>query len=88
MKYLSRVAELGCVLCRRIGFEDTPAEIHHIRDGQGMAQRSSDYLAIPLCREHHRGDSGVHGLGTGRFERRYKLTELDLLADVIRELTR
>jgi len=60
-KYMSRVAELGCSLCQVIGYGPTPAEVHHLREGVGMAQRNSDFLAIPLCPEHHRGASGVHG---------------------------
>ena len=34
-QYLGRVAELGCVLCRRLGLGETPAEIHHARTGTG-----------------------------------------------------
>ena len=84
----SRVAAIGCILCRRLGYGETPASLHHIREGQGMSQRASDYLVIPLCREHHQGDTGFHGLGEREFERRYKTTELDLLADVIAILAR
>lgn len=79
-RHLSRVAGLGCILCRSLGIPDTPAEIHHLREGQGAAQRGSDWLAVPLCPEHHRGGSGVHGLGVRGFAARYKLDELDLLA--------
>jgi len=78
-KRLSRLAELGCILCWHLGFRDTPAQIHHLREGMGMGQRNSDDRAIPLCYEHHQGDSGYHGLGKRAFEERYKLTELDLL---------
>jgi len=60
-KYMGRVAELGCSLCQVIGYGPTPAEVHHLREGVGMAQRNSDFLTIPLCPEHHRGASGVHG---------------------------
>lgn len=85
-QHLSRVAALGCMLCRAQGIYDTPAEIHHPREGQGAAQRASDWLAIPLCPEHHRGASGLHGLGTRGFAARYKLDELDLLAMTIEAL--
>jgi hypothetical protein len=34
---------------------------------------------IGLCREHHRGDTGIHGLGRKAFEKKYGLTEEDLL---------
>lgn len=78
-RHLDRVAALGCILCRYLGYGETPAEIHHIREGQGGAQRSSHYLGVPLCPEHHRGNSGVHGLGIRAFYTRYCLSELDLL---------
>jgi hypothetical protein len=32
-----------------------------------------------LCPEHHRGNTGVHGLGAKGFEKRYNLTQGDLL---------
>jgi hypothetical protein len=52
--YLSRVAALGCIIC------GAPAEIHHLREGVGMSQRSPDSRAIPLCPAHHRtGGYGV-----------------------------
>lgn len=84
--YLGRVASLGCVLCRHQGHEASPAEIHHPREGQGAAQRAEHWLAIPLCPEHHRGASGLHGLGVKGFYTRYRLDEIDLLAMTIRAL--
>ena len=86
--HMGRVAALGCILCRHLGNGATPAEVHHIRDGQGAAQRASDWLTVPLCPEHHRGESGLHGLGRRGFERRYRLNELDLLAGTIEALYR
>jgi hypothetical protein len=83
----SRVAELGCAVCRRLGLGETPAELHHVREGQGMSQRASDFLVIPLCPSHHRGSEGLHGLGTRGFERRYGVDELGLLAETIEALT-
>lgn len=85
-RHLSRVAALGCILCASRGTRGTPAEIHHLREGQGAAQRGSDFTAVPLCPEHHRGASGLHGLGTRGFAARYKLDELDLLAMTIEAL--
>lgn len=82
-QHLSRVAELGCIVCKRLGFDGTPAEIHHLRAGQGWG-RSSHYHAIPLCHEHHRGKTGVHGLGTKGFPKHYGFTEEELLEEVLR----
>ena len=76
--YMGRVAALGCVLCDHLGYPGTPAELHHPRTGQGMAMRASNMSVIPLCPEHHRGNSGLHGMGRKAFERQYGLTEMDL----------
>lgn len=65
---------------RHLGYGYMPAEGHHIRDGQGVAMRADDMLTVGLCTEHHRGGSGLHGMGRKAFERTYRLSELDLLA--------
>ena len=41
--------------------------------------QASHYDAIPLCPEHHRGQSGVHGMGTKGFAKHYGFDESDLL---------
>ena len=81
-EHLSKVAALGCMVCKRMGYEGTPAEIHHPRRGTGLGQRASNYDAIPLCPEHHRGNTGIHGLGTKGFPKRWGFTESDLLDEV------
>ena len=75
-KHYGRIAGLGCILCRHLGYLDTPAEIHHIRR---LGNVRNDSPVIPLCPEHHRGNSGVHGLGKKGFAKRYGLTEENLL---------
>lgn len=75
-EHFGKLARFGCILCYRLGYgEGTPAEIHHIRRG---GKRSSAPV-IPLCPEHHRGNSGVHGLGRRAWERTHQTTEEDLL---------
>jgi hypothetical protein len=81
-KYMSKVAGIGCILCKRIGYEGTPAELHHPRRGTGMGQRASHYDVLPLCPEHHRGKTGIHGLGTKGFSKHWGFDEADLLEDV------
>ena len=78
--HMGRVAELPCACC---GTE--PVQVHHIREGQGMAQRASNYLTIPLCPDCHTGTYGVHG-DKSRM-RAQKASELDWLADTIARLT-
>lgn len=74
-----RLAEMGCILCRHIGTPGTPPEIHHLRSGQGLGQRAKNDRTIPLCPEHHRGKTGIHGMGRKAFERHYGKTEMELL---------
>lgn len=85
-RHMGRVAQVPCVLCAHLGLGIGQAEVHHIREGQGASQRASDMLTAALCPEHHRGASGVHGLGVKGFYTRYKLTELDLLAMTLEAL--
>ena len=79
-KHMSRVASLGCLICHQ------PAQIHHIREGQGMSQRASNWLVIPLCPDHHTGHLSIHG-SKKQFEAIYG-NELDLLAETIEKLSR
>ena len=75
-KHYDKIAQIGCVLCKHLGYGETPAHIHHIRR-LGMKRSNAD--VIPLCPEHHTGKTGVHGLGRKAFESTYGLTENDLL---------
>lgn len=84
--HLDRVASLGCVLCLHLGHEGTPCAIHHIRHGQGMAQRANHQDAIGLCHHHHQGKEGIHTLGTRAWEKRFGITEPELLQRVREEL--
>lgn len=86
-RHLDRVARSGCALCRHLGLGDTPAEVNHPRFSEGIGQRASHWLAIGLCPEHHRGASGIHGLGVREFERRYKVSEPVLLALTLEAVT-
>ncbi|MGL4480439.1 MAG: hypothetical protein ACRCVK_19725 [Aeromonas veronii] len=72
--HIERIKRMDCVLCGASG----PSDAHHIRAGQGMGQRASDVLAIPLCKSCHQGPSGIHG--DRAMMRIHKVDELDLLA--------
>lgn len=80
--YMRRVAELGCILCRHLGYGETVPELHHPRTGLGMAMRASNFDVIGLCPEHHRGNLGIHGMGRKAFERFYGVTETELQEQV------
>jgi hypothetical protein len=86
-EHLSRVAALGCIVCRQLGHGETPAELHHIRTGHGIAQRADNFSVIPLCHQHHR--NGGHGVaihaGRQTWQRIFG-TEQQLLLQVQEEL--
>lgn len=78
-----RLAQLGCMACLRIhgAHNPGPVELHHLRTG-GWGK--GDYKTlIPLCVEHHRGKTGIHGMGTKGFDAAYLFTQRDLLADAL-----
>lgn len=82
---MTKVAALGCIVCRNLGFVDTPAELHHPRFLAGAGQKASNMDVIPLCPMHHRiGGLGV-AIHAGRqsFEAAYG-TEAELLAQTWR----
>lgn len=78
-RHMARVACLSCAVCDAEG-----VQVHHIREGQGMGQRASNWLVVPLCPACHQGPRGIHGDRSAL--RLRKLDELDLLADTIRRL--
>jgi hypothetical protein len=83
---MGRVAELGCFVCHHVGYGHQPAQVHHIRAGQGMAQRAEHFMTVPLCDRHHANSSpdGIHGQ---RNEwKRHSLDEMDALAWTIERL--
>lgn len=67
--HIAKVVSIGCIVCLNMGFEDSPAELHHIKDYNGMAVRKSHFEALPICPLHHRtGGPGVAFHATGRAE--------------------
>ena len=83
---MGRVAALGCYLCHETGHGHVEAQVHHLREGEGMAQRGSNWLTVPLCDRHHANSSpdGIHGQ-----RRAWKLAqvgEMDALAWTLERL--
>ena len=76
-----KIAELGCSLCRHLGSEGTPAELHHIRRNNIPRPQAP---VIALCPYHHRGsNTSIHGMGRKRFEREYGVSEEQLLEQTL-----
>lgn len=79
-RYMARVKELPCAVCGAPG----PSDAHHIRMGFGKGEKASDFLTVPLCKEHHQGKTGIHGDRSAW--RLRKMDEHDALAYTIRRL--
>jgi len=81
---LNKIAELGCILCSEVlGIEGSAAELHHVR--RFGAKRATSPI-LPLCPEHHRGNSGVHGLGAKGFINKWNISFESLLEAVDKRL--
>ena len=71
--WMDLVVQVGCVVCSRPKGRSygvsVPPELHHVAEGSG---KRSDFSVVPLCLEHNRGASGLHGLGVKKFVARYR----------------
>ena len=82
--HYEKLSQIGCIVCRNLGFGYSAPHIHHIRHGVGLAMRSHWSLAIPLCPMHHQhGGFGValHA-GQKSFEKAFG-TESELLQQTL-----
>lgn len=86
--HMARIKSMGCICCKLLGRpQSSITDVHHIREGQGGAQRAGDFLTLPLCHDDcHQGRMGVHGDRT--YLRILKVTELDLLNLTLEELAK
>lgn len=83
-QHMGRVAEVGCIACLKLGYGETPAQVHHIREGR-IAR--NDFLTIPLCREHHTGSrASVHMAKDSLLRALNVGSEFDLLAEVLERI--
>ena len=82
--YHDLVREVGCLICRDLGHGYVEPSIHHLRTGVGISQKSSHYLVLPLCPEHHQhgGVGDAFHASPRQWESMYG-TELQLLAKLI-----
>ena len=60
--HMDRVASLGCIACKNLGFGHSKPLIHHIRTLNGQRITRNHLLVLPLCFSHHSADSenGFH----------------------------
>jgi len=78
--HMTAVASIGCIPCGDMGYQNSPAEIHHVYNG-GI--RASHWQVIPLCSIHHRNGGFGEAVHNGKrtWEANYG-TEKELLKRV------
>lgn len=82
--HLEKIHSIPCVVCVHMGMPPTwPVEAHHV---ESVRDDLSLYATVPLCKPHHTGPNGIHGLSRRGFEMRYKLSAVDLLALTVKLL--
>jgi hypothetical protein len=70
-RHMSIVASIGCVICLEHYNVKTPCEVHHVSEG---SSEQDDFMTAGLCPEHHRGPTGLHGMGVKAFCRLWRLS--------------
>ena len=80
-EYLSKLANLGCIICKKMGFQDSPAEIHHINEGR-IGKRASFNKTIPLCVIHHRQSKESYHYSPKNFTKKWG-SQKELLQEVL-----
>jgi hypothetical protein len=85
-RHMGRVAALGCICCSMLGYGETPAQVHHIREGR-IAR--SDWLVIPCCAKHHIGAAmSIHMDKEPLLRALGVFSEFDLLAIVLERIAK
>jgi hypothetical protein len=87
-RFMSAIADLGCVACRHDGWSNPDVSVHHI---DGRTKPGAHLLVLPLCAGHHQDGTGtnptliaVHPY-KARFEARYG-AQLALLTECVEML--
>ncbi len=81
-KHMQKVVELGCLVCRKLGYYDAPAEIHHIKNNTGMGRKENNFCVIPLCANHHRNTNFSYHYSPKQFTKDWGSQE-DLLKETL-----
>ena len=84
-RFMSAIADLGCIACRKDGWHNPDVSVHHI---DGRTKPGAHLLVLPLCAGHHQDGTGpnptliaVHPY-KARFEERYG-AQRELLAECL-----
>jgi hypothetical protein len=84
-RFMDAIAALGCIACRKDGWENFDVSVHHI---DGRTKPGAHFLVLGLCAGHHQAGTGTNPTliavhpDKARFEARYG-TQRELLAECI-----
>jgi len=87
-RFMDAIAKLGCIACRKDGWESLNVSVHHI---DGRTKPGAHLLVLPLCAGHHQSGTGANPTliavhpDKARFEARYGM-QRELLAECIEML--
>ena len=81
-EHIQKIAALGCIICCKMGFPNSPAELHHIKDKTGMGRKASNFEVIPLCPKHHRHGKDAYHTSPKEFTKKWG-TQKELLTEVL-----
>jgi len=73
--HMNKVAGLGCLICNKMGFPNSPAELHHIKNFTGIGRKANDFEVIPLCPKHHRQVKDAYHYGSKCFTEKWGTPE-------------
>ena len=80
--HMNKVAGLGCLICNKMGFPDSPAELHHIKNLTGIGRKASNFEVIPLCPRHHRQGKDAYHFSPKEFTKKWG-SQKDLLQETL-----
>ena len=77
---LSDIHQLPCSLCLYLQETQTSRTAAHHKIGMGIGKKASDRFTMSLCDNHHqRGPHAINHIGVPAFERKFNITQEDLI---------
>jgi hypothetical protein len=77
---MRNIHEIGCSLCLYLKEpQRSPTQAHH-KIGMGLGKKASDRFSMALCSDHHQhGPDAIHHIGTKAWERKFDVSQDDLI---------
>jgi len=69
--YKDWIITKGCIVTTT-----KPVDPHHVRqlsNNKGVGMKPPDIFCLPLSKEYHTGDNGIHVFGYETFQKKYKI---------------